>query len=155
MVCSPGNVDEIELLLHVGGHTGRKTCEFFSYVLFEGGASPPAHFLYFSVLVPRQRQGICSATAEGVRVDAFDWDTFSGWVSEGGSSVLDAFADVTVGDIKSGAANEESREEDVVHKSVGADVPHSSCERPHWAVETFTISVLVYTNTLPPVLLIV
>ena len=76
------DVDKIEPLFHPFGHSFGETGEFFADVLFECRASPAPHFLYFSVLKARERQGICTSAAERMRVDSINRDSFVSRVAQ-------------------------------------------------------------------------
>ncbi len=52
------------------------------YVLFESGALPPAHLLYFCVAVSGEGKGVCPSAAQGVGINAVYWDSFHFWVVE-------------------------------------------------------------------------
>ena len=94
------NVNEIKLLFHTCRHTGGKARKLLADIFLKSGTSPPSQFLYLSVTVTRQRERICAATVQRVRINAIDGNPFMGWVIEQCSSDFNALANIGIGDVK-------------------------------------------------------
>ena len=77
MVRPARDVDKVELACHLFGHAAGEACQLFAYVFFECGSAPAAHFVYFTVRIAGQGQGICAAAPKGVCVDSLYGDELS------------------------------------------------------------------------------
>ena len=154
-VCSTRYVDKIESCFHFCGHSSGEARQFFADIFFERGAAPPPHFLDFSVRISGQREGIGSATPQGVGIDALDWDSLVCWIVQDVGGCFHTFADVGIHNIELGACYVESRQIRRCGPCISADVGKLTAQGSHGAVVRFAVCFLMDAYSLPPIFLVV
>ena len=153
--CPPRYVDEVEFASHVPRHVVGETMQFLAYILLKSGAAPAPHFLDLPIGETGQGQGIGSAAAEGVSVDAIDGNALVSGIIQKRRRSFEAGAHIVVGDIVPMSVRERSGEVCVELECVGSEMCDATAQGTDGAMDGVAVDLLVDANTFPTVFLVV